>query len=147
METADCRVEKATLTDARAMLDFWRNIPGLGVGRGDDEDRLKAFMDQNASTCLVLRDKEQLIGTVLGGFDGRRGYIYHLAVHQDYRGRGYGRLLLSSVTQALRTRGALKMHLFVFNHNQAASAFYQSEGWELRRDIQVFSWNADQTGY
>lgn len=96
-------------------------------------------MKRNPSTCLVLRENEQLIGTVLGGFDGRRGYIYHLGVHRDYRGRGYGKELMAHVLRELKALGALKIHLFVFEDNQTAAAFYKSQGWELRRDIQVFS--------
>ena len=137
-----CRVERAQLTDMGAMLDLWRVTPGLGVGKGDDQDALKVFMERNPSTCLVLRIDEGLIGTVIGGFDGRRGYIYHLAVHPDYQGKGYGQVLLNQVISELKSLGALKIHLFVFNDNQPATGFYHHQGWELRHDIQVFSWDA-----
>ena len=82
-----------------------------------------------------------MIGTVLGGFDGRRGYIYHLAVAPDYRGKGYGKALLKRVLQELEALGADKVHLFALCDNQAAAEFYLSQGWKLRRDIQVFSWD------
>ena len=68
------------------MLEFWRSTPGIGIGRDTDQS-LKLFIEKNPSTCLVIRDNGRLIGTVLGGFDGRRGYIYHLAVDPDYRGK------------------------------------------------------------
>lgn len=123
------------------MLDLWRSIPGLGVGRGDDLESLKAFMDKNPSTCLVLKKDEQLIGTVLGGFDGRRGYLYHLAVHPDYQGRGYGKMLLGQISHELKLRGAPKIHLFSFTDNPQAAHFYEEQGWERRHDIKVFSWD------
>jgi ribosomal protein S18 acetylase RimI-like enzyme len=135
------QVERAQLTDMVPMLDLWRATPGLGVGQGDEEKALKVFIERNPSTCLVLRINEGLIGTVLGGFDGRRGYIYHLAVHPDYQGRGYGRMLLKQVINELKSLGALKIHLFVFRDNQPATKFYHHQGWELRHDIQVFSWD------
>lgn len=137
-----CRMERAQPGDMGAMLDLWRFIPGLGVGKGDEEDQLKVFMERNPSTCLVLRIDKCLIGTVLGGFDGRRGYIYHLAVHPDYQGKGYGKVLLNQVINKLKSLGALKIHLFVFKYNQLATEFYHHLGWELRQDIQVFSWDA-----
>lgn len=136
------RVEKAQLTDMVPMLNLWKATPGLGVGKGDGEDSLRDFMQRNPSTCLVLRIDEGIVATVLGGFDGRRGYIYHLAVHPDYQGKGYGKVLLNQVISELKSLGALKIHLFVFNDNQLAAGFYNHQGWELRQDIQVFSWDA-----
>jgi ribosomal protein S18 acetylase RimI-like enzyme len=136
------RVEKAQLTDMGLMLDLWKATPGLGVGKGDGEDSLRDFMQRNPSTCLVLRVSEGIVGTVLGGFDGRRGYIYHLAVHPDYQAKGYGKVLLNQVISELKSLGALKIHLFVFSDNQPATEFYRHLGWELRQDIQVFSWDA-----
>lgn len=141
MEAAGCRIEKAKLSDIGEMLGFWRSIPGIGIGRGDTEQSLKLFIEKNPSTSLVLRENSRLIGTVLGGFDGRRGYIYHLAVHPDHRGKGFGKALLDGVLRELKAQGALKIHLFAFSDNQAAAEFYPSQGWELRRDIQVFSWD------
>lgn len=138
MEAAGCSIEKATEQDITSMLNLWKTIPGLG--EGDGEESLRNFMERNPSTCLVLREKEHLIGTVLGGFDGHRGYIYHLAVHPDYQGRGYGKALFSRVTRELRSLGAPKIHLFVFRDNQQAITFYQGQEGQLRQDIHVFSW-------
>ncbi|MGB4503387.1 MAG: GNAT family N-acetyltransferase [Syntrophaceticus sp.] len=144
METAGCQIERAQAADINAMLDLWRFIPGIGIGQGDTNESLRAFMERNPSTCLVLRVDGRLIGTVLGGFDGRRGYIYHLAVHPDDRGRGYGKALLDRVCRELNALGAPKIHLFVFNDNQAAANFYLRQGWDERRDIQVYSWEASK---
>ena len=138
------QVGRAQPGDMRAMLNLWSVTPGLGLGKGDEEKALQVFLERNPSTCLVLRIDKGLIGTVLGGFDGRRGYIYHLAVHPDYQGKGYGKLLLNQVITELKSLGALKIHLFVFNDNQSATEFYHHLDWELRRDIQVFSWDTNR---
>lgn len=137
MEDADGRIERASEQDIDVMLEFWRNIPGLG---DDIEASLRIFLERNPSTCLVLKIRERLIGTALGGFDGRRGYIYHLAVHPEYQGQGYGKALFNYVTRELKVLGAAKIHLFVFNDNHEAISFYQSQGGKQRQDIQVFSW-------
>lgn len=136
------QVERAQFSDISLMLDLWKKTAGLGLGISDGEDSLKRFMQRNPSTCLVLRLEKGIAGTVLGGYDGRRGYVYHLAVAPDYQGRGWGKVLLNRVINELKSLGALKIHLFVFNDNKSASGFYQHLGWELRRDIQVFSWDA-----
>jgi ribosomal protein S18 acetylase RimI-like enzyme len=138
MEAAGIKIERAKESDIASMLEFWRTIPGLREDSG--EESLRVFIKRNPSTCMVLRDGERLIGTLLGGFDGHRGYIYHLAVHPDYQGRGYGQALFSSVTRALKNLGAPKVHLFVFRDNQKAITFYRKQGGEQRQDIYVFSW-------
>ena len=145
METTSCQIERAQASDTDAMLNLWRCMPGIGVRLSDTDQSLRAFMSKNPSTCLVLRIDGRLMGTVLGGFDGHRGYIYHLAVHPDYQGRGYGKALLDMVCRELTALGAPKIHLFAFNDNQAAATFYLSQEWEARRDIQVFSWDASKS--
>lgn len=145
METAGCQIERAQAADTDAMLNLWRYIPGIGVRPSDTDQSLRAFMNRNPSTCLVLRIDGRLMGTVLGGFDGHRGYIYHLAVHPDYQGRGYGKALLDRVCRELNALGAPKIHLFAFNDNQTAANFYLGQGWEERRDIRVFSWDAGKS--
>jgi len=139
------RVERAQIIDLKPMLDLWSITPGLRGGASDEESKLKVFMERNPSTSLLLRTQDGLIGTVLGGFDGRRGYIYHLAVHPDYQRKGCGKVLLNQVISELKQLGALKIHLFAFNDNQAALGFYHHQGWELRQDIEVFSWDAGNT--
>lgn len=137
--------EPAQPNDIKAMLDLWRSIPGLGLGWGDEEDRLRVFLARNPSTCQVLKDGARVIGTILGGYDGRRGYVYHLAVHPDYRRRGCGTALVKKVTEEFTKLGVKKIHLFVFGTNEAAIKFYQCTGWLLRGDIKVFTRDTDET--
>jgi ribosomal protein S18 acetylase RimI-like enzyme len=135
------KIEPARPTEIKLMLELWKSIPGIGVGRGDEVKALRIFMDRNPSTCLVLKEQQRLVGTVMGGFDGRRGYLYHLAVHPDCRRKGYGQALLARVLDELKCLGAQKIHLFVFDDNQTAINFYRRAGWNQRRDIQVMSWD------
>ncbi|NLB88695.1 MAG: GNAT family N-acetyltransferase [Syntrophomonadaceae bacterium] len=137
----ESNIKPATEADIYKMQSLWQSTPGLGVGPGDDEDSLKTFLKRNPTTCLVLMDDDQLIGTVLGGFDGRRGYIYHLAVHSDYQKKGYGKHLLNRALLELKALGAKKIHLFVLRDNENAINFYVYNNWKLRGDIQVLSWD------
>lgn len=142
MEVAGFSIEKANTGDIPAMLQLWKTIPGLG--EGDGEHSLEVFMQRNPTTCLVLRERRRLIGTVLGGFDGHRGYIYHLAVHPAYQGRKLGQALFNAVSSELTALGAPKIHLFVYCDNQTAINFYQGQMGEQRQDIYVFSWNHER---
>jgi len=123
-----------------ALLDFWRAVPGIESSSGDDIEALRLFLEKNPSSCLVIKEGRQIAGTVLGGFDGRRGYIYHLAVHPERQGRGWGRLLAEKVCRELKSLGAKKIHLFVLNENTNAIKFYEHNGWNKREDIQVMTY-------
>ncbi|MEQ8201353.1 MAG: GNAT family N-acetyltransferase [Syntrophomonadaceae bacterium] len=133
------KIELAQEADIPAMLELWRNTPGLGAG--DDATSLAAFIERNPGTCLLIRSGTAVISTVLGGFDGRRGYVYHLAVHPDFQRRGWGKKILQEVVDRFGALKAEKIHLFVFKDNQGAQAFYNRQAWIKRQDIEVFTVN------
>ena len=82
---------------------------------------------------------DDLIGAVLSGHDGRRGYIHHLAVRTDWRGSGIGRGLVDRCLQALEEAGIQKCHLFIYTDNKNGMAFWQSVGWTARAELRVVS--------
>ncbi len=124
--------------DLAPALELWRNTNGVGVRSEDNIPTLSQFLARNPSSCFVLSDDQTVVGTVLGAFDGRRGYINHLAVHPHYRKHGYGQALLDHAVQALRGEGVHKVFLFVFEDNQEAITFYQHRGWNERGELKVF---------
>lgn len=136
---AGLKMRAISAGDIENLLSFWRTIDGVGLGKGDDPESLERFIHRNPTTCFVLTEAERVVGTVLGGFDGRRGYIYHLAVSPEKRRQGWGRLLMDAVCKELEKLGAHKIHLFVLNDNHDAVEFYRHLGWELRTDIKVMS--------
>ena len=81
----------------------------------------------------------KLIGTVLCGHDGRRGYIHHLIVHPEYRRQGLGQSLVSRTMFALTRIGIQKVHLFVFEDNQSGFKFWESLGWTKRVELTMMS--------
>jgi len=90
---------------------------------------------------FVAVDGEQVIGTVLGGSDGRRGYLYHLAVTPAYRRLGIGRQLVEHTLSGMRSQGLTRCHLFVFGENENGLAFWKSQGWFLREELELMSIN------
>ena len=80
---------------------------------------------------LVAESDGRIVGTVLGGFDGVRGWIHHLAVVASQRRKGIGRALMQSAEEGLKTLGCPKVNLQVRATNIAVVAFYRSLGYNV----------------
>lgn len=85
-----------------------------------------------------------IVGTVLAGTDGRRGYLQHLAVSSRLRGQGIGERLVDATVDALAALGIHKTHLFVYHTNHSAQGFYQKLGWCARDEVRMFSFNGSE---
>ena len=81
----------------------------------------------------------QLVGAVLCGHDGRRGYMHHLAVQTAYRRQGIGQALVEHCLARLKAAGIDKCHIFVYSANQAGQAFWKKTGWVLRANLVLMS--------
>lgn len=127
--------------DIEEVISLWRATPGVGLSSADTPPELARFLDRNPGTCFVARSEGRIVGVIMGGWDGRRGYIHHLAVRADCRRQGIGSTLLGRLLEAFRRMGALKVHMFVFVSNELAIGFYRNRGWTWREDIRVMSLN------
>jgi len=126
-------------SDYRGAVSLWRSLPGLGLSGADEETQIHKFLDQNPDTCFVAIVNGKVIGTVLGGNDGRRGYLYHLAVDLKYQKSGIGKILVRRCLDSLRASGLQKCHIFVISDNAEGIKFWEHNGWTLRNDILVMS--------
>lgn len=118
---------------------LWSSTDGVGLSDADSKDNIKVFLERNKGLSLVCEDNNRIVGTILCGHDGRRGYIYHVAVDKDYRHKGIGRELVSRCLKGLAREGITKCHLFVFLDNDPGHEFWTAVGWERREDIVVYS--------
>ena len=125
-------------------IQLWQELPGLGLSSADRQEAIQTFLKRNPKTCFVAVQAYKVIGTILGGSDGRRGYLYHLAVHTDHQKQGLGKELVQTCLDALQQQGIEKCHIFVIADNQEGLNFWQRIGWELRSDILVLSKNIFQ---
>ena len=117
--------------DYAAVLELWEGAgPGVHVGRSDQPDEIRKKLQRDPDLFLVAETDGRIIGTVLGGFDGRRGLVYHLAVALSYRQNGIGALLMEELERRLRDRGCLKCYLLVTPDNEASTDFYEKRGWQ-----------------
>lgn len=119
---------------------LWQKTEGMGLDPVMDGcESVCAYLQKNPGMSWVAVCGERIIGTVLAGTDGRRGYLMHLAVEKLFRGRGLGRALVDHSVQALAAAGIYKVHIFVFNQNIEGQAFWQRLGWQGRDDLLMFS--------
>jgi ribosomal protein S18 acetylase RimI-like enzyme len=125
--------------DYDEVMALWRETEGLTLRDADSREAINTYLERNPGLSFVARSDGQLIGAVLGGTDGRRGYLQHLAVVPSHRGQGLGRALAERVVAALSALGIEKCHLMVRCENGPAKAFWQHLGWTLRDDITVMS--------
>lgn len=116
--------------DYEAALALWSSSPGIGVGQSDTREGVARKLQRDPDLFLVAEAGGRLIGTVIGGWDGRRGIVYHLAVDADYWRQGIGRALMDELERRLRVRGCRRMWLMVHRDNSAAIQFYEAQGWE-----------------
>jgi ribosomal protein S18 acetylase RimI-like enzyme len=123
--------------DVRDAMELWRTCEGVGLSEGDTPARLTDFLGRNPLMSGVALADGRLIGAVLAGHDGRRGFLYHLAVHREFHGRGLGRALVEHALVAFQQAGITKFHVMVFRNNAAGEAFWTHLGWRRRDDINV----------
>jgi ribosomal protein S18 acetylase RimI-like enzyme len=124
--------------DYEAASVLWKNAgPGVGFGKSDAPEEIIKKLQRDPDLFLIAEDEGRLIGTVIGGFDGRRGMVYHLAVDSDYRRKGIGKMLMDELEKRMRAKGCKKYYLLVKNGNSAAMTFYENNGWQLM-DVNIY---------
>ena len=127
------------IADHPAAVDLWQATEGIGLSTSDSRANMAAYLIRNPGMSFVACAREDVVGAVLCGTDGRRGYLHHLAVRPGYRGRGIGRELVARCLQALKKSGLPKCHLFLFRENRSGRRFWEKIGWSLRTDLDVVS--------
>jgi len=128
-----------TMADYEEAMALWQRTEGMGLRPADAPEHIARYLERNPGLSFVAREGDRLVGTVLCGHDGRRGYLQHLAVDRAYRRQGIGRALVERVLEALRAQNINKCHLFVIKENEAAIAFWQHIGWFVRDDLVTMS--------
>lgn len=125
-----------TPADYDALYALWLSCPGMGLNDRDDSYAgIAAYLHRNPTTCFAAEEDGRLIGCILAGHDGRRGYIYHTAVRPDCQRRGIGTALVAAALDALRTEGISKAALLIFRRNEQGNAFWEKQGFTAREDV------------
>jgi ribosomal protein S18 acetylase RimI-like enzyme len=129
--------------DYRAVINLWEQSgPGVHVRRSDQIDQIEKKLMRDPDLFLIAEAEGRIIGSVLGGFDGRRGLVYHLAVESRFRRHGIGKALMEELETRLKAKGCIRSYLLVTRDNHQAVQFYEAHGWE-RMDLHVFGKDLD----
>ena len=119
---------------------LWRDTEGIGLhDHCDSRAGITHYLQRNDGLSFVARQHGRLIGAVLCGHDGRRGYLHHLAVARTWRGQGVGQSLVRHALAALGAIGICKCHVFVLADHTPAVSFWQYAGWTGRTDLKIMS--------
>ena len=124
--------------DYEAVYSLWMSCTGMALNNLDDsKEGIASFLKRNPGTCFVAENEptKKIVGVILAGNDGRRGYIYHTAVHPDYRKRGVGSRLVGAALSVLKKLGIHKVALVVFEKNKDGNAFWEKQGFSMRDDL------------
>jgi N-acetylglutamate synthase len=132
-------IEAFVMDDYEETMALWRGSEGVGLSDADSREAILRYLERNPGLSLVARENGRIVGAVLCGHDGRRGYIHHLAVHRDHQRRGIGQALVARCLERLRSLGLSKCHAFLLNDNAEGLRFWERVGWTFRRDVGVIS--------
>lgn len=127
---------KMTICDYKKLYDLWIRTPGMGLNDIDDsKEGIERYLKRNPDTCFVAEEDNDIVGAILSGHDGRRGFIYHTVVDINKRNQGIGRKLVKLALEALKNEGISKTALVVFARNDIGNGFWESEGFSVRDDL------------
>lgn len=130
------KIRVMEISDHEKVYALWMSCKNMGFNNLDDsKEGIDKFLKRNPGTSFVAVEEDAVAGIVLAGHDGRRGYVYHMSVAEDYRKQGIGTQLMSHCEEALKREGINKAALLVFNRNEAGNAFWEKQGFTVREDV------------
>jgi ribosomal protein S18 acetylase RimI-like enzyme len=125
--------------DYEPVFALWGSIEkGVHTGRSDTPAEIEKKLTRDPDLFLVAEANGIIIGSVIGGYDGRRGLVYHLAVTSAFRGKGVGSQLMHELESRLRAKGCLKCYLLVTTDNTEAEIYYQQRGWQHMDAVRLY---------
>lgn len=133
-------IRKMMIDDYDELFNLWNNTEGMGLRSLDDSrEGISAFLKRNPETSFVALDDGKVIGAILCGNDGRRGYIYHTVVQRGFRRQGIAAKLIEAAVSALQKEGITRVCLNIMETNEQGKAFWQKRGWEKKDFLGFYS--------
>ena len=140
------KIEEFKIKYYDRVVELWKKA-GIGMGSSDTIDEVSRVLNKNPDLFLIGKEQEKVIAVVIGAFDGRRGYVHHLAVDPDYQHKGFGRTIMKVLIEQFRKRNIHKVHLFIEKSNKRVVEFYNNLGWDVREDLIMMSYIPDDKLY
>jgi len=140
------KIELFTMRYYHEIIDLWKRS-GIEVSSSDTRDEIARVLKKNPDLFLIGKKKEKIIAVVMGAFDGRRGYVHHLAVDPDYQKKRYGKVMMDELIERFRKKKVHKVHLFIEKSNKEVVDFYRKLEWDIRDDLIMMSFVPDKSLY
>lgn len=133
-------IREMARSDYDSALALWQSTEGMGLSAADSREAIARYLERNPGLSFVAVTGEgALVGAVLCGHDGRRGYLHHLAVREDFRRQGLARALVERCLACLKAEGIDKCHIFVYHTNTLGRNFWQGMDWAERETLVIMS--------
>ena len=130
------KIRKMVIGDYEKVYALWLSCTGMGLNETDDsKEGIERYLKRNPETCFVAEEQDEIVGVILSGHDGRRGFIHHTAVSPLHRKEGIGTKLSDEALRALKNEGITKVALVAFKRNQLGNAFWEKHGFQVREDL------------
>ena len=141
MEERNSLIKQFEIKDYKEIYEMWNRIPGIRLSDADSKEAISNYLERNPNLSYVYCEDDKIVGAVLCGHDGRRGFIHHACVLPEYQGKGIGKFLVNKALDELKNQGINKCHLFALEDNESGKEFWSKVGWTKRNDIVTFSKN------
>lgn len=128
-----------TIDHYEQSIDLWSCTEGLVLSDSDSKGSISLFLSRNEGMSFVCLEEGRVVGTILCGHDGRRGFLYHVAVSETSRGKGIAKRMVERSLEGLRAAGITKCHLFTLESNEIGNRYWSGTGWERRSGILLYS--------
>ena len=133
------QIRPMTKEDYDEVFAMWQITTKRALSRADERDQIERYLRRNEGMSQVAVIDGKIVGTVLAGHDGRRGFIHHMAVLPEYRRRRIGHALAEKAIEMIARDGIDKTHIFCYQNNETGQKFWSDFGFTKRDDVFVFS--------
>ncbi|MCR4705683.1 MAG: GNAT family N-acetyltransferase [Lachnospiraceae bacterium] len=138
-------IREMTIEDYEEVHALWMTIKGFAIRSIDDsKEGVSRFLKRNPHTSVVAIEDGKVVGAILCGHDGRRGCMYHVCVHRDYRRRRIGTEMVVFAMEALRKEQISKISLIAFTKNDIGNTFWKTIGWTKREDLNYYDFTLNK---
>ena len=138
-------IREMKIEDYDNVFALWKTIKGFGIRSADDsKEGIERFLKWNPGLSVVAEEDGKIVGAILCGSDGRRGCLYHVCVHKDYRRQGIGKTMVIWCMEKLKELQINKVSLIAFTQNDIGNAFWKEIGWTKREDLNYYDFTLNE---
>lgn len=138
-------IREMKIEDYDNVFALWKTIKGFGIRSVDDSrEGIERFLKWNPGLSVVAEEDGQIVGAILCGSDGRRGCLYHVCVHRDFRRQGIGKSMVVWCMEKLKELQINKVSLIAFTENDIGNAFWKEIGWTKREDLNYYDFTLNE---